>query len=309
MGYEYIEIFDSRIGKFTDIVTLPNNIGITYLSNGNYQPDLLLDDGRVLLSAGLSKHEGFSYHNAEIYQIYDPSQNTITKVGTSAICRTYTRYKEKFDKTYVNHTPDKMYQLNSEKIAAYCSIGNNRNEMEIIDIKNNTISEPIKKGDSNYIMPPKENKSYNFHENLVNSYKKLYPNLNLDEMFYFSIFPVKLTNERYMLISDHEVDYGINTKSLNLSHPPYRNSWFSPIYEYNIKTKELIKKNEYLRSSTGLIYHLKDTSKLLIIGGDIRDEFPPINQNAKPKDIPLKNRVLYPDWAIKATKKVYIYVY
>ena len=111
-----------------------------------------------------------------------------------------------------------------------------------------------------------------------------------------------------MIISNTEADYGIRVAQV-LHRGENRSAWFSPIYEYNTTTKKLIKKNEYLRSLTGRIYHLKDTNKLIIVGGAIRDVFPPINQNADPHKISFVNRVLYPDWAKKRTKKVYIYVY
>lgn len=119
-----------------------------------------------------------------------------------------------------------------------------------------------------------------------------------------NLFNYKLTNTRYLVYATNEVDYGVTIAV----YGKVRASWFRPLYEYNTDTKELIKKNEYLRGA-GRMYHLNDTNKLIIIGGAIRDVFPPINPNADPKDISLTNRLLYPGWAKKASKKIYIYVY
>lgn len=311
-----IEIFDPSTGKFSDVLKLPYYIALRELSFPLYEPSLLLNDGRVLLWAGVIIKE--VTRNAEVYQIYNPTDNSIKVVGTSTMCRAIPHYNGKPYSWYMNTTPNIISQLSNGNVAAYCTRIKGtakdgkilyRNEMEIIDLKNSTISEPIKKGEYNYITPPEHPKSKLILKDLTPRYKELYPQLKFDEKFSFSFFPVKLTDERYMLISNQEADYGISTGSLNLSRPPSRNSWFSPIYEYNIQTTKLIKKYEYLRSATGRIYHLKDTNKILIIGGEIKDVLPPLNQNSEPSKISLWNRVLYPDWMRKPTKKIYIYVY
>ncbi len=308
--YSYLEIFDPSTGKFTTINQFPYYLNLHMWVNRPH-PSILLDDGRVLFNAGVIPQKDYpAVKSAELYQIYDPENNSFTIVGRSSMCRSYLRHGDQIYPYYTNIIPYKMTNLKDGKIASYCyNISND--EMEIIDVKNTTISKPIKKGDKGYIPPPaKYPKGPGIYRDLKASYRKLYPELNLDENLnlpnnsFVNLYEHKLTNTRYLVYATNEVDYGV-TKTL---YGKVRESWLRPLYEYNTDTKELIKKNEYLRGAA-LIYHLNDTNKLVIIGGEVRNTFPPINPNANPKDISLIKRVLYPYWTKKETKKVYIYVY
>ena len=317
-GYDYhhIEIFDPTTGKFTKMKDFPYYIKLDYYDI-NYKYNIVLDDGRVLFNAGVVPQEQCPQRDAaELYQIFDPVNNSFSIVGRSAMCRVFHRYSDvKIYPYYSNETPYIMTKLKNGSVAAYCTTDfygkkNPVYEMEIINVKNNTISKPIKKGNKNYINLTETNERFPKmrafkYQDLINSYKQLYPEFN-DDFIYFNIY--KLTENRYLIISNTEADYGIRVAQV-LHRGENRSAWFSPIYEYNTTTKKNKKKNEYLRSLTGRIYHLKDTNKLIIVGGAIRDVFPPINQNADPHKISFVNRVLYPDWAKKRTKKVYIYVY
>lgn len=305
-NYSYFEIFDPSTGKFTTINQFPYHLNLDMWVNSPH-PAILLDDGRVLFNAGVIPQKDYpKVKSAELYQIYDPENNSFSIVGRSSMCRSYHRSTEdQIYPYYKNIIPYKMTNLKDGKIASYCA-SIRKEEMEIVDVKNTTISKPIKKGDKDYITPPAKYPRTTFkYQDLVNSYKQLYPEFNDDFMFFGKH---KLTENRYLIISNREVDYGIRVSEVTNSKED-NSSWFSPLYEYNTETKELIKKHEYLRSPTELIYNLKDTNKVIIIGGRIRNVFPQINQNADPKAISLRDRVLYsPRWA-KATKKIYIYVY
>ncbi len=304
-NYSHLEIFDPSTGKFTTIKEFPYYLNLLTPSN-HPQHAIVLDDGRVLFNAGVISQETYpKKKNAELYQIYNPENNSFSILGRSSMCRSYPRHGDQIYPYYTNIIPYIMTNLKDGKIASYCNMIKTE-EMEIVDIKNNTISKPIKKGDKDYITPPEKYPRTTFkYQDLVNSYIQLYPEFN-DNFLFFGQH--KLTENRYLIISNREVDYGIRVSEVTNSKED-NSSWFCPLYEYNIDTKELIKKNEYLRSSTGLMYPLKGTNKLIIIGGRIPNVFPQINQNAVPNAITLRDRVLYsPRWA-KATKKIYIYVY
>ena len=309
-NYSHLEIFDPSTGKFTTIKEFPYYLNLFTHSN-HPQHAIVLDDGRVLFNAGVISQETYpEKKNAELYQIYNPENNSFSILGRSSMCRSYPRHGDQIYPYYTNIIPYIMTNLKDGKIASYCNMIKTE-EMEIVDIKNNTISKPIKKGDKDYITPPeKYPKGPGIYIDLITSYRKLYPELNLDEKLnlpnnsFVNLFNYKLTNTRYLVYATNEVDYGVTIAV----YGKVRTSWFRPLYEYNTDTKELIKKNEYLRGA-GRMYHLNDTNKLIIIGGAIRDVFPPINPNADPKDISLTNRLLNPGWAKKASKKIYIYVY
>lgn len=301
-----IEIFNPKTNKLEPYLPLPYPLFFGHTVGGIF-PTLVLDDGRVLFNSGLGLIESGNRKTANYYQIFDPVTNEISVIGRGNMCRYY--YDESNPKNYFSFSPSMMNDLGKGKVTSYC--GSRMEEMEIIDVKNTTISKPIKKGDKGYIPPPaKYPKGPGIYRDLKASYRKLYPELNLDENLnlpnnsFVNLYEHKLTNTRYLVYATNEVDYGV-TKTL---YGKVRESWLRPLYEYNTDTKELIKKNEYLRGA-GLIYKLNDTNKLVIIGGEVRNTFPPINPNANPKDISLIKRVMYPDWAKKETKKVYIYVY
>lgn len=296
-----IEIFNPKTNKLEPYLPLPYPLFFGHTVGGIF-PTLVLDDGRVLFNSGLGLIESGNRKTANYYQIFNPVTNEISVIGRGNMCRYY--YDESNPKNYFSFSPSMMNDLGKGKVTSYC--GSRMEEMEIVDVKNTTISKPIKKGDKDYITPPAKYPRTTFkYQDLVNSYKQLYPEFNDDFMFFGKH---KLTENRYLIISNREVDYGIRVSEVTNSKED-NSSWFSPLYEYNTETKELIKKHEYLRSPTELIYNLKDTNKVIIIGGRIRNVFPQINQNADPKAISLRDRVLYsPRWA-KATKKIYIYVY
>ena len=296
-----IEIFNPKTNKLEPYLPLPYPLFFGHTVGGIF-PTLVLDDGRVLFNSGLGLIESGNRKTANYYQIFNPVTNEISVIGRGNMCRYY--YDESNPKNYFSFSPSMMNDLGKGKVTSYC--GSRMEEMEIVDVKNTTISKPIKKGDKGYIPPPAKYPRTTFkYQDLVNSYKQLYPEFNDDFMFFGKH---KLTENRYLIISNREVDYGIRVSEVTNSKED-NSSWFSPLYEYNTETKELIKKHEYLRSPTELIYNLKDTNKVIIIGGRIRNVFPQINQNTDPKAISLRDRVLYsPRWA-KATKKIYIYVY
>lgn len=301
-----VEIFDPTTNKLEQYLPLPYPLFLGHTAGGIF-PTLVLDDGRVLFNSGLGLIESGNRKTANYYQILNPVTNEISVIGRGNMCRYY--YDKSNPKDYFSFSPSMMNDLGKGKVTSYC--GSRMEEMEIIDLNNNTISKPIKKGDKDYITPPeKYPKGPGIYIDLITSYRKLYPELNLDEKLnlpnnsFVNLFNYKLTNTRYLVYATNEVDYGVTIAV----YGKVRASWFRPLYEYNTDTKELIKKNEYLRGA-GRMYHLNDTNKLIIIGGAIRDVFPPINPNADPKDISLTNRLLYPGWAKKASKKIYIYVY
>ena len=301
--YQYLEIFDPSIGKFTKIKDFLYPLNLSTCFNGSHH-SILLDDGRVLFNAGVVPQEEYpSLKTPELYQIYDPVNDSFSVVGRSKMCRTFVRHGDKVYPYYANIIPYLMTKLNDGRIVSYCSNTREKDEMEIIDVKNNTISTPIKKGDKDYITPVKY-KGYDYsYKDFMNSYHQLYPNLQkpVDNAYFH-----KLTDSKYLIVSRGEADYGIPAEKIKKNR---YTAWFCPLYEYNPQTKKLEPKNEYLRSLTGSIYHLNNTNKMIIVGGFLPSGFFSINPNSAPSKVSLSNRLLYPSHFRKVSKKIYIYVY
>lgn len=282
---QQIEIFNSKTFKFSKTKAK------SFYNHSIYSSAILLDDGKVLLVDNL---EGARL------EIFDPNKNKFTDT------------KLKIDRDVVgklgrcNHP---LTKLENGNISIYCSAYSKIEKNKIVhynfiyDVNENILSGPILSNSSNFVT--EKEMLEKFKQNLKTPLFEIGNISNYEKNIKLYYEQSKLQNlSKIILCSRFEADYGIFNKVINGN----KESWFSPIYEYDIESKKLFPKEEYIRSWGNQKIKLKDKNIILITGGKIPSIFKlPEPSFGNPSKIPYSIRHF--DNATTYTNHAYIYVY
>ncbi|CDE42381.1 kelch repeat-containing protein [Clostridium sp. CAG:768] len=300
--FKTTEIFDPSTGKFT------------YGEEQNYVPFSVvhLDDGRYLILGSSSPYAP----RDKCLEIYDPNINKFidTKVcidddnycaGDASIYKLKNNnialYKSRrlpLDKKKSEPKPFKPFKRGSTSVY----------DMYLYDIKNNKLSDkPIKKGEKGYVdieilikELEKENPILSFQNS--NEFSMLQKIAHEKLGSYINRF-IKLNDDKVLIIAKGCLDYGVPIDRIEQKKIKY--SWFSPIYEYNLKDKTLIPLNQFTRFSEWKF--VKGKNMILFYDFYI-PWYGRKYENQDPKNVPYKDRMYRGSAAVKS-KHAYVYVY
>ena len=235
--FKTTEIFDPSTGKFT------------FGEEQNYVPFSVvhLDDGRYLILGSSSPYAP----RDKCLEIYDPN---INKFIDTKVCIDDDNY-------YAGNAH--IYKLKNNNIALYKSrrlpLDKKKNELKpfkpfkqgstsvddmyLYDINNNKLSDkPIKKGEKGYVdkdilIKELESKNPILSFENSNEFSMLQKIAHEKLGSYINRF-IKLNDDKVLIIAKGCLDYGVPID--RIEQKKFKYSWFSPIYEYNLKDKTLI---------------------------------------------------------------------
>lgn len=271
-----------------------------------FVPDKNLEDNKILLSLAGKKREimeyDFSTNSYKIFQLpLSAGSCDIYKTDSDNLCLLCKAGGAGLEKPlhYI-----KIFNLNEQKITAEYP-DNSREQKYYNKLLQEHYSRQAEKSGypqaypylHNIFIPIIDINDLNYLNNDTFLSRNLYNKSHK--------YPSKVT-----IVSRGEADYGMTIcKYLKMDEEKYGNycgyySWFSPIYEYDLKTKKLTAKHQYMRSIGYKFVPIKNKNMVLIIGGTgfYKDEY----INADPKDVPYVKRINHHK---PNTKYVYIYVY
>lgn len=282
---QQIEIFNPETFKFKKIKNK------SFYNHSIYSSAIQLDDGRVLLA---DNSEGTRL------EIFVPETNKFINTEIEIARDVVGKYGK------CNYP---LTKLENGDVIIFCSAYSKtgKNNMVhynfIYNTKENTLSAPILSNSSNFVSEEdildkfKKNKKTPFLEiGDVSNYEKAIK-------LYFEQAEFLKPN-KIILCSRLEADYGVTNKVIN----GFKESWFSPIYEYDVESKKIFSKKAYIRSWGNQKIKLKDRNIILITGGKIPSVFKLSEPTfGNPSKIPYSLRHF--DNANIYTKHAYIYVY
>ena len=261
------EIFDPKTGKFTE---LKMNLECSLFAEKNLRA-ILLNNGNVLIIGGMYFDKEKSQFIKQ-YQIFNPQTNEFTVGPVSTI--SYDSGVHMWDDN------DGNIYISSDVIEKY-------------DIKTNTINEIIhptsdKYNTGKYTIP---------REVPMSEYKYIKDNLG------FPFEYISIAKDLAIVVALSEIDYGKKVDDFNNGGYKTCDSWYSPMYLINFRTKEIKPLNEFVRSAIPSMVKIKGKNQILITGGCV----PKYVKNPD-KPFPYEYRINL--WtAMKATKHAYILVY
>ncbi len=129
-----------------------------------------------------------------------------------------------------------------------------------------------------------------------------YKNIPFIDNINYKMLNEKDEFKKKIVVKRDEVDYGVSVESV--IHTNRYPSWFSPLYEYDVETKELKPLNEFVRSYLPNYIKIPNKNMVLIVGGST--SIYPSFHNADPKDVPLVKRINGPT---DPSNRAYIYIY
>lgn len=262
-----VEIFDPKTSKFTK---LKMNLECSRIPERNLRA-ILLNNGNVLIIGGMYFDKEKSQFIKQ-YQIFNPKTNEFTVGPVSTI--SYDSGVHMWDDN------DGNIYISSDVIEKY-------------DIKTNTINE---------IIPPTSDKyntgKYTIPRKLpMSEYKYIKENLG------FPFEYISIAKDLAIVTALSEIDYGKKVDDFNNGVYKTCDSWYSPMYLINFRTKEIKPLNEFVRSAIPSMVKIKGKNQILITGGCV----PKYVKNPD-KPFPYEYRINL--WtAMKATKHAYILVY
>lgn len=300
------EIFDSNKGKFYPISDMP------YVPFSTIQ----LDDGRYLVLGSSSPYAP----RDKCLEIYDPNINKFidTKVcidddnycaGDASIFKLKNNnialYKSRrlpLDKKKSEPKPFKPFKRGSTSVY----------DMYLYDINNNKLSDkPIKKGEKGYVdkdilikeLREKDPEYCFMGSNEFTMMRKVVNDLLGANTYTY----IKLDNNKVLIIARKLVDYGVPIDSIENGKYKNSKSWYSPLYEYNLKDKTLHPLNEYIGAVAPFTINIKERNMLLIYGTLI-PWYGEKYINKSPKDVPYKERIHRVSANI-GSRHAYVYIY
>ncbi len=290
--FKTTEIFDPSTGKFT------------YGEEQNYVPFSVvhLDDGRYLILGSSSPYAA----RDKCLEIYDPKTN---KFIDTKVC---------IDDNHRYHEDASIYKLKNNNIALYKAELRPSDkdkkqlvyeyDMYLYDINNNKLSDkPIKKGEKGYVdrdilIKELESKNPILSFQNSNEFSMLQKIAHEKLGSYINRF-IKLNDDKVLIIAKGCLDYGVPIDPIE--QKKFKYSWFSPIYEYNLKDKTLIPLNQFTRFSEWKF--VKGKNMILFYDFYI-PWYGRKYENQDPKNVPYKDRMYRGSAAVKS-KHAYVYVY
>ena len=290
------EIFDSNKGKFYPISDMP------YVPFSTIQ----LDDGRYLVLGSSSPYAP----RDKCLEIYDPN---INKFIDTKVC---------IDDNHHYPGDASIYKLKNNNIALYKAELRHSDkdkkqpvyeyDMYLYDINNNKLSDkPIKKGEKGYVdkdilikeLREKDPEYCFMGSNEFTMMRKVVNDLLGANTYTY----IKLDNNKVLIIARKLVDYGVPIDSIENGKYKNSKSWYSPLYEYNLKDKTLHPLNEYIGAVAPFTINIKERNMLLIYGTLI-PWYGEKYINKSPKDVPYKERIHRVSANI-GSRHAYVYIY
>lgn len=290
------EIFDSNKGKFYPISDMP------YVPFSTIQ----LDDGRYLILGSSSPYAP----RDKCLEIYDPN---INKFIDTKVC---------IDDNHYYPGDASIYKLKNNNIALYKAELRSSDkdkkqliyeyDMYLYDIKNNKLSDkPIKKGEKGYVdieilkkeLKEKDPEYCFMGSNEFTMMRKVVNNVLGANTYTY----IKLDNNKVLIIARKLVDYGVPIDSIENGKYKNSKSWYSPLYEYNLKDNTLHPLNEYIGAVAPFTINIKERNMLLIYGTLI-PWYGKKYINKSPKDVPYKERIHRVSANI-GSRHAYVYIY
>ena len=290
------EIFDSNKGKFYPISDMP------YVPFSTIQ----LDDGRYLVLGSSSPYAA----RDKCLEIYDPKTN---KFIDTKVC---------IDDNHRYHEDASIYKLKNNNIALYKAELRPSDkdkkqlvyeyDMYLYDIKNNKLSDkPIKKGEKGYVdieilkkeLKEKDPEYCFMGSNEFTMMRKVVNNVLGANTYTY----IKLDNNKVLIIARKLVDYGVPIDSIENGKYKNSKSWYSPLYEYNLKDNTLHPLNEYIGAVAPFTINIKERNMLLIYGTLI-PWYGKKYINKSPKYVPYKERIHRVSANI-GSRHAYVYIY
>ncbi len=282
------EIFVSSTGKFQTII------------DTNYMPYkcALMDNGRVLLLGRSIRGLGLATHSC--LEIYDPKSD---KFIDTHICK-----NDRFFNSLGYKTNPSLSKLDNGKFTVYIRemYGipyTQRYALYIYDSNNNTITdEPILEGEEGFVIPDVSSNDGTLPFSDA-EYKTMKKNI---EGRIGSFHHLVLNDERILIFARDLVDYDVRVDSIEDGKYKGKKSWFSPMYEYNIKTQILKPLYEYIPSAYSKGVSVNNNT-YLIFYNSIPHEIH--NTSFDSKKIPYGMRVNKTPDKTKRIKNTYFYIY
>ena len=255
IGCSSLEIYNPLTGKFKKTAPMLYSHQLFY---NNY---IVIDDNQILFSNGSSRELGDDGFRDGFYEIYNIKENKFYPVGQSR-CKEYMHTGNMKWIPYQIPNPDYIEKLDNGNIAIYyCTLDREKYihykekglevkakytkpafhsyEMEIYDVKQGVLLNPIREGEQGYIKPKRTIKKV-VPDDLNIKVSKICPGAQCLHM---------IDDNKILFVNREEVDYGIPvTKAFRPGLEHFNGSWFSPMYVYDLKNNKITKVGEYIRS-------------------------------------------------------------